>query len=251
MSLVDVNLPCLLERLALLLDRRSWYFITTSIDLLLDLIVLSQRISISKVCWNVSRASVGSNDAHWMLVGSILCPSGLIVLSYQFTASSALVIKRLRRLVLNNRYRHAFCNGHAPHFIFYSHLVLNVFLFASHYFHVFYHLLLVDLLLESCLHGKLLLLSLVQQEGLLVSTLENIALLLEIKVDSIVKYSSSNLDVWKVLLCASCIIHVLHIGFKGLIVATLIDIKRLIIISTAKSTLVFIILNLLLDNRCV
>jgi hypothetical protein len=83
-----------------------------------------------------------------------------------------------------------------------SHFVTKLFLLLPLLFHVLFSLLLVDLVEERLFHRSLLLLLLVSYKLLVVTALpDDVALAFKLKINSILKHTTSRFDIRKVLLC--------------------------------------------------
>ena len=96
---------------------------------------------------------------------------------------------------------HAFSDSHMFHFISYSPLILHLINLGLLLLDVFLPLLLIDLLLECLLHCNLFSLSLILYDMFLIPTMhENIAISLQIEINSVFQHPSSGLDIWKILL---------------------------------------------------
>ena len=125
-----------------------------------------------------------------------------------------------------------FSYGQSPHLFLDSDIIIHLLLLSAHLLHIFLSLLLVDLLLECFLHSQLLLFSLQLHHILFITTLpQDISVFFEVDVDSVLKYTSSSLDIWKVLLSDASIKVEVSIGVVGLVVLLVlwVDIEGLIV----------------------
>jgi hypothetical protein len=98
-------------------------------------------------------------------------------------------------------HRHSFRQRHRSHFLLNSHIVSQFCFLTSLQLIILLLSLLIDLQLKSSSSGHLLLFPLELQQSLLVPTVQDVSLPLQLKIDPVVKDSCSCLDVWKVLLC--------------------------------------------------
>ena len=95
---------------------------------------------------------------------------------------------------------HSFSYRQLPHLDFDSLLVFQIIDFLQPNCFILFSLLFVDLFLESNFHGVLLLLSLILHYAFLVSALgENIAMPLQLNVNSVFIYACSGLNIREVL----------------------------------------------------
>ena len=210
----------------LLVDWRPLNLFTVLSNLVKPCVLSTDRVSVDKIRRNVGLADIRADDADGVLVSSIggsSCVQSSLGL-VDLTLSVVVLIVKSLRLVVHDW--NPFSDGEPTHFVLDPHLILQVFLLAPHHFLVLFHLLLFDLLLKGSLHCQLLLLSFLLQQRLLISAEQNVALPLQLKVDSVIQHSASGLDVWEVLLGDSGVKHLLHFG----LVVALDHVKCLVVV---------------------
>lgn len=182
-----------------------------------SIFILSYRFDVT---WDMSLSNIRADDRNGMLVGRISCfPRShrsshheklilcgtlcvLIIdrsptLSHTRSLACQIVHRSHIRYLLGI---HPLSYRQLPHLNFDSLLVFHFFHFLQSNCLILFSLLLIDLFLESYLHGKLLLLSFVLHDAFLVSALgEDITVPLQLHIDSIFIYASSSLNVGEVL----------------------------------------------------